>query len=169
MLQARSHSVVELKKQLSVFLFLFDSWSIKWAVFCPPVKFPYFLPSPPAHIANLCQQSWSYSSTSFRFLLPLFIPHSTRLPDGVLFCLCDPLMPSNRAGNILKGFGQGWFGSLKYCLGICIIQRSWLRANHRSLLIKTGIKVRSAKQGFELRTLRMGLPWSGNPKHCFCF
>lgn len=34
-----------------------------------------------------------------------FIPHSTRLPDGVLFCQCDPLMPSNRAGNILKGFG----------------------------------------------------------------
>lgn len=148
------------KNKKFAFLFQLDSSPIKWAVFCPPVKFPPFLL--PTRLQNLRQQSWYYSSTSFRFLLPLFIPHSARLPDGVLFCLCDPLMPSNRAGNILKGFGQGWFGSLKCCLGICIIQRSWLRANHRSRLVKTWIRVHFCKARIRTRSSADGaLPCSG--------
>lgn len=82
--------VVQLNKQLSGFAGL----STPSGSFC----------SPYAHLPLLLPFHPCVSFSSFPFLS---IPHSTRLPDGVLFCHCDPLMPSNRAGNILRGFGQG--------------------------------------------------------------
>lgn len=110
----------------------------KFAHFIPLSPYPKFTPT----ISNLFIK-FSFCIPTF----PLFIPHSTSLPESVLFCCCDPLMPANWARNISKGFGQGWFGSLKYCKRICIIQiRSW---QSRSLKPsqKTGIQVLHAQCG----------------------
>lgn len=79
-------------------------------------------------------------------------------------------MPSNRAGNILKGFGQGWFGSFKYCWGICIIQRSWLLKQGSKCLLKDVhsnlepfgwiyLDIRSQEHHF-LLILFLGCPWT---------
>lgn len=68
-------------------------------------------------------------------------------------------MPSNRAGNILKGFGQGWFGRFKYCSGdLHQIQRSWLRADHWGFLLKQGSKRLLQDVDSNLEPVR----WQGN-------
>lgn len=112
---------------------------------CPPSPYSQFAPT----ISTLFIHFNSISPSVFPLLpSPLsLIPPG--LPDGVLFCRCDPLMPSNRAGNILKGFGQGWFGSFKYCSGDLhhseILTQSWsLEPSH-----KTGILVPPARHGFK--------------------
>lgn len=144
MLGAKSRGIIQsppccTAQQTAVLLFCLLS-----LIICslPTNKIPSLSSQP---IFPICTHNF-YLIHPLLFLLPLplssppFIPHSIGLPDGVLFCRRDPLMPSNRAGNILKGFGQGRFGSLKYHWGICIIQRSWLRADRWSLLIKQGSK-----------------------------
>jgi len=100
--------------------FLLSPLSSSSSVPCLTVKFPVLKHSQFA-LTSLATSVLFYSISPCTSLSPAnpFL-HSATLPDGVLFCRYNPLMPSNRAGNILKGFGQGWFGSFKYCSGICM-------------------------------------------------
>lgn len=125
MLKAKSRSgiVVQSNKQLCVCLVIICS--------LPSISFP-------VHILDLHTESLHYSSTAIPFLCPPslssphFIPHSSRLPDGVLFCHCDPLMPSIEQGISWRDLARDDLGALNTARDLHQIQRSRLSADHWS-------------------------------------